>query len=306
MTETAPRLRGVMAAALTPLTDDLSPDLAALVEHYRWLLGQGCDGIVAQGTTGEANSFSLEERLAMLDHLAGTDLPGKLIVGTGCCSIPETVRLTRKAIEIGAAGALALPPFYYKGVTQDGIYAHFAEVIERVGDPRLSFYIYQFPQMTALDIGLPVIERLLKAYPGTVVGLKNSSGDWDNISAMLKAFPGFDVFTGTEELLLETLRLGGPGVMSATVNVLAPQTAALYAGWQGAEPEALQAQVSALRASITKLPAIPALKAIMARISGDQARWATVRPPLCPLDAAQREALYASVQAAGMTVKAAA
>ena len=306
MTETAPRLRGVLAAALTPLTEDLSPDPNAMVEHYRWLLSQGCDGIVAQGTTGEANSFSLSERLAMLDHLAGTDLPGKLIVGTGCCSIPETVELTRKSIEIGAGGALVLPPFYYKGVSQDGLYAHFSAVIEGVGDARLKFYIYQFPQMTALDIGLGVIERLLKAYPDTVVGLKNSSGDWDNISAMLKAFPGFDVFTGTEELLLETLRLGGPGVMSATVNVLAPQTAALYAGWQGSDAEGLQTQVSALRGSITKLPAIPALKAIMARFSGDEARWATVRPPLCALTAAQREELYAAVEAAGMAVKAAA
>ncbi len=306
MSETRPRLRGVMAAALTPLKDDLSPDLEGLVQHYRWLLTQGCDGIVAQGTTGEANSFSLEERLAMLDHLGETDLPARMIVGTGCCSVPESVSLTKKAIEIGAAGALVLPPFYYKGVSQDGIHAHFAEIIEQVGDPRLRFYIYQFPQMTSLDVGLGIIERLLKSYPETVVGLKNSSGDWSNISAMLQAFPGFDVFTGTEELLLETLRLGGPGVMSATVNVLAPQTAELFAKWQGPEAEALQGRVSALRDSITKWPAIPALKAIMAETSGEARRWAAVRAPLRPLEAAQRNELFASVAGAGWTLKAAA
>jgi 4-hydroxy-tetrahydrodipicolinate synthase len=311
MNETSPhaphsRPKGVMAAALTPLDDELRPDLEGLVAHYRWLLESGCDAIVAQGTTGEANSFSTAERLAMLDHLAETDLPERLIVGTGLCNVPETVELTRRAIEIGAAGTLVLPPFYYKGVSQDGIYAHFAEVIERVGDARLRFYIYQFPQMTALDIGLPVIERLIKHYPETVVGLKNSSGDWDNIQAMLKAFPGFDVFTGTEELLLESLRLGGPGVMSATVNILAPETAALYAGWQSEAAEDLQARVSALRQSVTRFPAIPALKAVMARISGHPGRWTRVRAPLRPLDAEAQDAVMASLEKAGWAVKQAA
>jgi len=311
MTETTTRLptarlRGVMAAALTPLERDLSPDLEGLVTHYRWLLDSGCDAIVCQGTTGEANSFSLGERHAMLEHLSETGLPGNLIVGTGLCNVPETVALTRKAIEIGAAGALVLPPFYYKGVSQDGLYAHFAEVIEQVGDARLRFYIYQFPQMTALDIGLPLIERLIKAYPETVVGLKNSSGDWDSIQAMLKAFPGFDVFTGTEELLLDSLRLGGPGVMSATVNILAAETAALYAGWQSDAAEALQARVAALRRSITRFPAIPALKAATARISGNAGRWAGVRAPLRPLDAEAQEAVMASLEKAGWAMKQAA
>ena len=150
------------------------------------------------------------------------------------------------------------------------------------------------------------IERLIKAYPETVVGLKNSSGDWDNIRAMLKAFPGFDVFTGTEELLLQTLQLGGPGVMSATVNVLAPQTAELYAGWQGDAAEALQGRVSALRQSITRFPAIPALKAAMAQISGDAERWARVRPPLRALDAEAGQAVMDSLQSAGWELQQAA
>ena len=195
------RPRGVFAAALTPLDDALAPDTEAVIGHYRWLLAEGCDGIVCLGTTGEANAFSLDERLGLLDALGETELPGKLIVGTGCCAVPDTVRLTRKALEIGAAGVLVLPPFYYKEVSDDGLYAAYARTIEHVGDSGLKLYIYHFPKMTALDMSLDLIGRLIEAYPGTVVGLKNSSGDWGNIAAMIEAFPGFDVFAGSEEFL---------------------------------------------------------------------------------------------------------
>ncbi|MFQ5774799.1 MAG: dihydrodipicolinate synthase family protein [Kiloniellaceae bacterium] len=296
---------GVFAAALTPLEDDLAPDHEALVRHYRWLLLHGCDGIVCLGTTGEANSFSLDERLALLEALAGTELPAKLIVGTGCCAVPDAVRLTKTAIAIGAAGVLVLPPFYYKGVSDDGLFAAYAETIERVGDPRLRLYVYHFPKMTGLDLSLDLVGRLIEAYPRTVVGLKNSSGDWDNIAAMLRAFPGFDVFAGSEEFLLPSLRLGGPGCMSATVNVLAPQTAELYAEWQGEGAEALQERLSALRRTIGKFPPIAAMKAMLARRSGAPA-WRRVRPPLVPLGAADEARLFADLDAMGFALPAAA
>jgi 4-hydroxy-tetrahydrodipicolinate synthase len=308
------RPRGVFAAALTPLEDDLSPDIGATIGHYRWLLyrwllDEGCDGIVCLGTTGEANSFSLDERLALLDALGETDLPAKLVVGTGCCALPDTVRLSEKAIEIGAAGVLVLPPFYYKGASDEGLYAVYAETIERIGDPALKLYIYHFPKMTALDMSLELIGRLIAAYPDTVVGLKNSSGDWDNISAMIAAFPGFDVFAGSEEFLLPTLALGGPGCMSATVNLLAPQSAALYARWQevGADPgaEALQEHLTALRRTLSQSAPIPAMKALLARQSG-QGSWAKVRPPLVAIEAAQAERLAAELAAQGLELPAAA
>ncbi len=303
------RPRGVFAAALTPLDDDLSPDIGATIGHYRWLLDQGCDGIVCLGTTGEANSFSLDERLALLDALGETDLPGKLVVGTGCCAVPDTVRLSKKAIEIGAAGVLVLPPFYYKGASDDGLYAAYAETIERIGDAALKLYIYHFPKITALDMSLELIGRLIAAYPDSVVGLKNSSGDWDNMAAMIAAFPGFDVFAGSEEFLLPTLKLGGPGCMSATVNLLAPQSAEVYAKWQdaGADPgaEALQERLTALRQTISQFAPIPAMKAMMARHSG-HAAWAKVRPPLVALEAAEIERLAAELAAQGLELPAAA
>jgi 4-hydroxy-tetrahydrodipicolinate synthase len=302
--ETAKRPQGVYAAALTPLGDDLAPDHAALVAHYRWLLDQGCDGIVSLGTTGEANSFSLDERLALLDALGETELPPRLVVGTGCCAIPDSVRLTRKAIEIGAAGVLVLPPFYFKGVSDDGLFAAYAEVIERVADPRLSLYLYHFPKMTGLELGLELIARLIAAYPENVVGLKNSSGDWDNIRAMLEAFPGFDVFAGSEEFLLPTLRAGGPGCMSATVNLLAPQTAALYAEWRGPGAEDLQARLTALRRALSRLPAIPTMKAILARERGGY--WAAVRPPRRPVAAAEVDAVLDDLRGLGLALPAAA
>ncbi len=299
------RPRGVFAAALTPLDDELAPDIEAVIGHYRWLLSEGCDGIVCLGTTGEANSFSLDERLRLLDALGETDLPGKLIVGTGCCAVADTVRLSKKALEIGAAGVLVLPPFYYKGVSDEGLYAAYAQTIEQVGDSGLKLYIYHFPKMTALDLGLDLIGRLIEAYPGTVVGLKNSSGDWGNISAMIEAFPGFDVFAGSEEFLLPTLRSGGPGCMSATVNLLAPQSAEVYAKWRDEGAEALQAELSALRQTLGRLPPIPAMKALLARRSG-RAAWARVRPPLVALDPAQAERLAAELAAQGLELPAAA
>jgi 4-hydroxy-tetrahydrodipicolinate synthase len=299
------RPRGVFAAALTPLQDDLSPDIGATIGHYRWLLDEGCDGIVCLGTTGEANSFSLDERLALLDALGATDLPSKLVVGTGCCAVPDTVRLSKKAIEIGAAGVLVLPPFYYKGASDEGLYAAYAETIERIGDPALKLYIYHFPKMTAIDMGLELIGRLIAAYPDNVVGLKNSSGDWGSISSMIEAFPGFDVFAGTEEFLLPTLKLGGPGCMSATVNLLAPQSAEVYAKWQDDGAEALQEHLTTLRRTISRSAPIPSMKALLARQTGTAA-WTKVRPPLVAIDAAQTERLAAELAGQGLELAAAA
>ena len=299
------RPRGVFAAALSPLKADLGLDTEALIGHYRWLLAQGCDGIVALGTTGEANSFSLEERLDLLEALGATELPPKLIVGCGCCAIPDSVRLSKKALEIGAAGVLILPPFYYKGVSDDGLFAAFARTIEGIGDPSLRCYLYHFPAMTGLDMGLGLIRRLIEAFPDSLVGLKNSSGDWDNIAAMLEAFPGFDVFAGSEEFLLPDLRLGGPGCMSATVNLLAPQSAELYAGWRHGEAQRLQENLTKLRHAIAKLPVIPAMKALLAERSGNPA-WRNLRPPLRPLSASDEKGLRTALRDLGLDLAAAA
>ncbi len=307
MTDTeATRPRGVFAAVLTPFTADLSPDLPVFLDHCRWLLANGCDGLGILGTTSEANSLSVEERLTLIEAMGASDLPReRLIIGTGCCAIPDTVRLTRAALEIGAAGVLVLPPFFYKNMSDDGLFAAYAETIERTGDDRLRLYVYHIPAMTGLDMGLDLIGRMIAAYPETVVGLKNSSGDWDNIAAMIRAFPGFDVFAGTEQYLLPALRAGGAGCISATTNAFCREAAAVYADWRGAEAAALQQHLTALRLAVQAVPAIPALKQIMARATG-RAGWLNIRPPLTRLGEEQTRALFASLDSLGYALPAAA
>ena len=299
-------LQGVFAAALTPLTQDLSPDHRAMVEHYRWLLSHGCDGLAVLGTTGEANSFTVDERLGIVEALgmSGID-PGRIIVGTGCCAIPDTVRLNRAALEIGAAGVLVLPPFYYKGVSDEGLLAAYSGVIERTGDRRLRVYLYHFPRMTGVHISLGLIERLKDAYPDTIMGLKDSSGDWASTEAICRALPGFAVFAGSEQFLLPTLSAGGAGCISATVNVTSQAAANLYRRWRSKEAEALQAELTGLRLLIQDFPLIAALKQILAQRHA-RPSWLNIRPPLVPLDAGQAESLLAALESAGLALPAAA
>jgi 4-hydroxy-tetrahydrodipicolinate synthase len=291
-------LRGVLAAALTALGPDLAIDAGRTLAHYRRLLDEGCDGLAVFGTTGEANSFTVEERLAFLSALGETELPARILVGTGCCALPDTVRLTRCALEIGAAGVLMLPPFYYKAVSEQGLFDCFARVIEQVADPRLRLYVYHFPQMTGLAMPHGVLARLIAGYGEVVRGLKDSSGDWANMKALLEAFPGFDVFAGSEEFLLADLEHGGPGCISATVNLFAPQARNLAIAAGTCEAPGLQAQLTALRRVIQRRPAIPAMKAVTAERTGDTA-WRSVRPPLVALDAEEGRAIVRELEEAG-------
>ena len=177
--------KGVVAAVLTPMDENLEPDHKAFGAHCHRLLAAGCHGLSVFGTTGEANSLSVDERLAALEALVDGDVPAEtLLPGTGSCALTDTVRLSRAALEVGAAGVLALPPFYYKGVGDDGLYRFFAEVVERIGDERLRLYLYHIPQMTGVDLGLPLISRLIDSYPGVIVGTKDSSGDRERIMTL--------------------------------------------------------------------------------------------------------------------------
>jgi 4-hydroxy-tetrahydrodipicolinate synthase len=283
--------RGVFAAALTPMHADFSVDIERLIGHYRWLLDNGCDGIAVLGTTGEANSFSVEERLAVIEAVGASGLPmDKMMIGTGCCALPDTIRLTKAALAAGADNVLMLPPFYYKGVSDDGVFDVFARVVEAVGEDRLRVYLYDFPQMTGIRFSLDLIGRFLEAFPGTIVGIKDSSGDIDNMRAILHRFPDFGVFAGTERYLLDILRDGGPGCISASTNLTAPMAAEVYANWDTDRADALQESLIQVRTAIETAPMVPGLKAMMARSSGDT-DWLAMRPPLMKLDPAKAQAL---------------
>ena len=301
MSETASgrRIRGVLAPVLTPFHADLSPDASRLARYCRWLLAHGCTALVPFGTTSEANSLSVEERERLLDTILEAGVPAdRLLPGTGACALTDAVRLTAHAVRRGCAGALMLPPFYFKAVSEDGFFRFFAEVIQRVGDARLRLYLYHFPPVAHVGFSAKLVERLLQAYPRTVVGMKDSSGDLAHTKSMLEAFAaaGFDVFVGSERFLLAGMRAGGAGCISATANVNAGAIDRLYQAWRTPEAEKLQAEVDAVRAAVEKLPLIPAAKTIVAHHAADPG-WLTVRPPFVDLTPAQRDALLADLAA---------
>jgi 4-hydroxy-tetrahydrodipicolinate synthase len=294
-------MSGVLSPVVTPFKADLSVDAGRLVRQCRWLLSQDC-GLAVFGTNSEANSLSVDEKIGLLDALvdAGLDT-GRMMPGTGACAIPDTVRLTSHAVKLGCGGVLMLPPFYYKGVSDEGLFRAYSEVIQRVGSSNLKVYLYHFPLVSQVPITLTLIERLVAEYPDTVVGIKDSSGDWDNMAAMLKQFPGFAMFPGNETLLLKGMRQGGAGCISATANINPGAIAELAANWQSPDAGAMQDRMNDLRQMMQKFPMIPALKAVVAHYSGD-AEWEHVRPPLVELTAEQKAEMLAELDKRGFAM----
>jgi 4-hydroxy-tetrahydrodipicolinate synthase len=297
------RISGVLSPVVTPFKADLSTDPDRFVRQCRWLLTQDV-GLAVFGTNSEANSLSTEEKIDLLDRLVGAGLdPARMMPGTGCCALPDAVRLSAHAMKLGCGGVLMLPPFYYKGVSDDGLFKSFAEVIERVGDRRLRIYLYHIPPVSQVPITVGLIERLLKAYPGIVAGAKDSSGDWNNTQAYLANFAsqGFDVFAGSETFLLQNMRNGGAGCISATANINPGPIARLFAAWKEPDADQQQARLDQIRGIVSRYPMIPALKATIAHHGGDQS-WATVRPPLVALTPEQRASLVKELDGAGFTM----
>lgn len=295
---------GVFAAALTPVTPDRLPDASRSAAHCRRLLDGGCDGIGVLGTTGEAVSFAADQRRALLEALLAEGVPAaRLIVGTGAAALADAVTLTRHAADADVAGTLVIPPFYYKSVSDDGVFRFYAELIERVGDPALRLYLYHFPRMSGVPITEGLIRRLCKAFPGVIAGIKDSSGNLDHMTALARTFPELRVFSGTERYLLPILEAGGAGCISAGANVLAPQIGALWAEWRanGASDAARAAQetVTASRLLLDSVPLVAAMKALIATRLGDPG-WSAVCPPLVELAEDARLALFQRVEAAGL------
>jgi 4-hydroxy-tetrahydrodipicolinate synthase len=333
------RIRGVLAPVLTPFKNDFSPDSQRFIAHCKWLLSQNC-GLAVFGTNSEANSLSMEERTTLLDELvaAGVD-PARMMPGTGCCSIMETVKLTKQAVGNGCAGVLMLPPFYYKDVSEEGLYRYFSEVVQRVGDARLKIYLYHIPPVAVVGITTGLVERLLKAYPNAIAGMKDSSGDWNNTKTFLEAFAvrarhetssksqipssksqgsskiqypkdqgSFDVFVGSESFLLANMRNGGVGTISATANVNPAAIHKLYKQWNTADDtdhaDQQQSKLNVVREVFARKSwpsMIAALKQAIAMYTDDPA-WAKVRPPLVELTPEQAKTLAVELKAIGFTM----
>jgi 4-hydroxy-tetrahydrodipicolinate synthase len=298
------RIEGVLSPVITPFGKDYAPDSKRFVAHCRWLLRSGCAGLAVFGTNSEANSMSVGEKRRLLEDLiAGGVSASQLMPGTGHSALSDSIELTRAAVQMGCAGVLMLPPFYYKGVSDEGLYRNFAEVIERVGDERLQLYLYHIPPVSQVSISLQLIEKLIAKYPGIVAGVKDSSGDWANTKAMLDAFAkgGFDVFAGSETFLLDNMRSGGKGCITATGNINPGAIANVYKNWRSADADKLQAGITATRKIVQKQPMIPALKSAVAHFGNDP-QWKTVRPPLVELSSSQEETLITELRASGFTM----
>jgi 4-hydroxy-tetrahydrodipicolinate synthase len=295
---------GVLVPVLTPFTPAGEPDAGRFVAFCRWLLDEGADGLAIFGTTSEANSMSAGERMALLDRLIAAGIPaGKLMPGAGACSITEAAMLIKHAVGHGCGGVLMLPPFYYKGMTDQGVFDFISAVIDKVASPALKMFLYHIPPQTMIPFGVELVGRLIKAYPGTVVGLKDSSGDWNNTKALCDAYAadGFAIFPGSEVFLLDGLRAGGVGCITASGNVNVPGIRKVYQNWKTPQADQLQADITLVRMTIQKYPMVPALKRIVAHFHGD-AEWANVRPPMERLSEAQSKALIADLEKIGYSL----
>src|SRR6202163_1648800 len=268
---------GINAAVLTAMNAGLSIDLDRMAAHCRWLLANGCNGLAVLGTTGEANSLGIQERIDLLEGLVARGIPAsKMLPGTGTTAITDTVLLTKKAEQLGCRGTLLLPPFYYKNPSDDGLLAYFNEVAQRVGGA-ISLYLYNFPQQSAIPFSVDFIARLLKANPGKFKGIKDSSGSYENGLSYVENFArdGFEVYAGDDSLLRPLLEKGSAGCITAASNVNCAIGAQVYASWNTAAGAAAHEVLAATRKAVISVPLIPGLKALVARNTGD-ARWSNI------------------------------
>jgi 4-hydroxy-tetrahydrodipicolinate synthase len=289
-------LKGVIAAAATPLRPDFSVDHDKLVAHCRWLLGKGgCNGVNLLGTTGEATSFSLEQRVAAMKAVAASGLPlHQMMVGTGAAALADALTLTAAARDLGFAGALLLPPFYYKGIDPRALTEYVGTIIRRLGGRGLRLYLYHIPQNTGVPYPIEVVERLHREHSDVVIGLKDSAGDLAFSRELARRLPGFHVFPGSEASLAESRPSGFAGCISATTNI----TGALaQVGWRDPDSDSGRqaiADAAAIRAVLSKLPLVCSVKAALADLRGDPS-WMLAAPPLRTLDESERKVLLADL-----------
>ncbi len=285
-------LKGVIAPALTPFNDDLSVADDLYIAHAKWLLKDGCVGLAPFGTTGEALSVGIEERNRILEKLVDEGIdPAKLIPGTGLTNLPDTAKLTQKAVDLGCAGAMILPPFYFKNVADDGLFNYFARLIDWVDRDALRIYLYHIPQVAGVGFPVEVVRRLREAFPEQIVGIKDSSGVWENTEALLK-IDGLIVYPGAELPLIEAMDLGGPGCISATANLNAAGIAEVIRTYQNGDRDGavtMHETVKKFRLTMQDYAPIPAQKRLLAKWVDP--RWANVRPPFLPMPEADGQAL---------------
>ena len=289
------KIKGSLAASLTAFNEDLSLDFNKTISHGKWLLEQGLDGVVYFGTTGEGNSLNVDEKKEFIDRLVQENFPlEKVMIGTGACSLTDTVNLTGYAVENGIKDCLILPPFYYKNPPDNGLFKFFSEIIQQVGNAGLRIQIYHFPGVSQIPISHELIDRLLKENPENICGIKDSGGDLNNMITMCEKFEDFDVYAGSEAFLLPVLEAGGAGTITATGNLTSADCVAVYKAFLSGEnnlkqsQEKLTSKRELLQKACDGIGFVSGLKEIMSKIKEDE-QWCITRPPFCNLDQDKKE-----------------
>lgn len=289
-------IEGMWCAMLTPLAPAGGIDQRRLAIHAKQLLARGVAGLAPFGTTGEGQSLSLAERRAGLDALLAAGIAAaRVLPGTGCASLAETIELTRHAVSSGCVGALVLPPFFWKEPADDGLFAWYARLVEGVADPRLRIMLYHLPQVSAVPLSADLVARLATAFPGVVVGIKDSGGQWENTQALLTRVPQLAVVSGHEPHLPRLMRAGGAGTICGVANVYPDLVRALLSPEVTAADEA---RIATFIEILFSVPFLAALKSIVADRSGDES-WRSLCPPQVPLSGAQLEALRSALRTGG-------
>jgi len=287
------------AAIATPFKKNNSVDIEAMVTHAEWLLRVGCDGLVVFGTTGEAVSLTKDERIVTLSALVQRGIPAeKLLTGTGCCAIADTIELSTRAHELGCQGVLIMPPFLFKGLTDEGLLETFRQIIQGVGKDDLNIFLYHFPALSGVSFTASLVNRLKAEFPNHINGYKDSGGDWENTRQIIASCQGVTVYSGSELPLNIVLEHGGAGCISATANTQASVIRSVITAWEDGDAGALRAAQERASANRMKLqgypPMIAAVKASIASRTGNEG-WLNIRPPLMCLSKQDADELVASL-----------
>jgi len=298
-------LNGVYTASLTPLTASFEPNLPALVRHAQWLLESGSDGVVLLGSTGEANSLTLEQRLSIIEQTARELPPDRLMLGTGSCALQDAVHLTKASVDAGVYSVLILPPFYYKPQSDESVLRFYSELILSVDEPRLRIIFYNFPKLSGYNFSVKILQELKQRFGDIAAGIKDSSGEWKNMLGIVQNIPDFMVYTGTETLLLDILKKGGAGCITATANLIALECQRVYQAWKNNKQKvAEQAQINLtdLRKTLENYPFVSELKSLFASKTNSE-EWENMLPPFAPILDKQVEELTEQIKGLGLDLK---
>lgn len=281
---------GLSCAIATPFGEDGAVDLPRFTAHAHQVLAGGCGSVTAFGTTGEGSSLGLSDRDQIFGALkaAGLDFRTQVIGGIMAASVSDAAAQARQILDVNGRALLLAPPFYFKGVSDDGLFAWFADLFTNLGASARDVFLYNIPSVTAVTLSVDLIGRLRRAFPTIIAGVKDSSGDWPYTQALLAAHKDLAILVGDERSLAAAVRLGAEGTICGVSNLMPQRLLPMV--MEGTPDDGVSRLVDAL----LKLPVIPAVKSLLADQTGDKS-WLRCRPPLTALTDAQAAHLRTAI-----------